>query len=213
MYSLAQLESRDDRPTEDHVVRLSDVTWEDYERLLKIRGDHSAPRLTYLKGVLEIMSPSRDHEIIKSLIGRLVEVYCLERGIRFMPVGSWTLTKRKEERGAEPDECYLLGSEDRDRPQLAIEVIWTSGRLDKLEVYRKLGVQEVWYWRKGRIQPYALRGDQYVAIRRSDVLSGLDLDLLERFLDRKSAYDAIRDFRAALTRRSSRPRRRSTKRR
>lgn len=199
MYSRAQLECRDDRPTEDHVVLMSGVTWEDYERLLEIRGDKSSPRFTYLEGVLEIMSPSRDHQTIKSLIGCLVEVYCLERGIRFMPVGSWTLKEVREERGVEPDECYVFGGADTDRPHLAIEVVWTSGRLDKLEVYRKLGVQEVWYWQKGRIQPHALRGGRYEAIDSSEVLPGLDLDLLTKFLDRPTAYDAIRDFRAALT--------------
>jgi Uma2 family endonuclease len=198
MYARAVMETRDDRPTEDHVVRMSGVTWEDYERLLEIRGDKSAPRLTYLKGVLEIMSPSRDHEVIKSLIGRLVEVYCLERGIRFTPVGSWTLKERKEERGAEPDECYLFGDADRDRPHLAIEVVWTSGGINKLEVYRELDVPEVWFWQKGRIQIHALRGKHYEAIASSEVLPGLDLELLTRFLDRPSAYDAIQDFRAAL---------------
>jgi Uma2 family endonuclease len=198
MYARAELEGRDDRPTEDHVVAFSDVRWDDYERLLEIRGDHSAPRFTYLEGILEIMSPSRDHEAIKSLIGCLVEAYCLDNGIRFMPLGSWTIKDREKERGAEPDECYVFGDQETDRPHLAIEVLWTSGRLDKLEVYRRLGVQEVWYWRKGRIQPHALRGDRYESIERSERLPGLDLSLLTELLDRPTAYDAIRDFRAAL---------------
>ena len=199
MHAHAYLENRDDRPTEDHVVQLYDVTWEDYERLLTIRGDKSAPRFTYLKGILEIMSPSRDHETIKSLIGCLIEAYCLECDIRFMPVGSWTLKERKEERGAEPDECYIFGTAPVERPHLAVEVEWTSGRLNKLEVYRKLGVQEVWYWRRGRIDPYALRDGHYQLLKQSTVLPDLDLQLLMSFLDRPTAYDAIRDFRAALT--------------
>ena len=198
MYARAELERRDDRPTEDHVVILRDVAWPDYERLLEIRGDHAGPRMTYLEGMLEIMSPSRDHEKIKSLLGRLVETYCLERGVRFSPFGSWTIKDKGSDRGAEPDECYVLGVEEVDRPDLAIEVIWTSGRLDKLDVYRKLGVREVWYWRKGRLQAYALRGEQYEAISRSELLSELDFDLLVSFLDRPTAYDAIREYRAAL---------------
>jgi Uma2 family endonuclease len=177
---------------------LSDVTWADYERLLEIRGERSKPRMTFLEGQLEIMSPSRDHQKLKSLIGRLVEVFCLETGIRFTAYGSWTLKDKNAERGAEPDECYILGTEDSDRPHLAIEVVWTSGRLDKLEVYRKLGVREVWYWRKGRLQPYALRGDTYEALARSEVVPGVDLDVLVTLLDRPTAYNAIRDYRAAL---------------
>src|SRR5262249_46486864 len=148
MYALPDLEQRDDAPIEDHAVTLRRVTWADYERLLELRGEATVPRLTYLEGTLEIMTPSREHEGIKSRIGCLVEAYCLERGIRFSPFGSWTIKSKKKKRGAEPDECYILYGEDVDCPHIAIEVIWTSGRLNKLDVYRKLGVREVWYWRK-----------------------------------------------------------------
>lgn len=198
MYTQAQYEQHDDRPVEDHIVHLSGVSWEDYERLLEMRGDHSAPRIAYLVGDVEIMSPSRTHEAIKSLIGCLVEVYCLEREIPFSAVGSWTLQSSDRTRGAEPDECYILGDPERERPHLAIEVVWTSGRIDTLDIYRKLGVAEVWYWRKGRIQPYGLRGERYVPISASEVLPGLDLDLLTAFLDRPTTYEAIRAYRDAL---------------
>lgn len=202
-YARAQLATRDDRPTEDHFVHLEPATWEDYERLLEVRGERSVPRITFLEGVLEIMTPSPDHETIKSTIGRLVETYCMYAGIRFTTVGSWTLKRRKDESGAEPDECYVFGSKKpTDLPDLAIEVVWTSGGLDKLEVYRKLGVKEVWYWRRGRIQPYGLRGEGYEALERSEALPELDLDFLVEFLDRPTTYDAICDFRAALEARS-----------
>lgn len=112
----------DDTPREDHSVLLHGVSWEDYERLDAIRGDASVPRLTYLEGNLEIMSPSKDHEAIKSLIARLVEAYCLDRGIDLMPYGSWTLKDKPKQAGAEPDECYVFDERPRDRPQLAIEV-------------------------------------------------------------------------------------------
>jgi hypothetical protein len=75
----------------DHFVRLHGVSWADYQRLLRIRGDHSAPRITYLEGEVEIMSPSRSHESIKSFIGCLVEVYCIHHDIEFTPYGAWTL--------------------------------------------------------------------------------------------------------------------------
>jgi Uma2 family endonuclease len=198
MSARAELEQRDDRPTEDHVVELRGVTWKDYERLLAMRGDRSAPRFTYIDGVLEIMSPSRSHEKIKSLIGRLVEAYCVDRGIPFLPLGSWTLKQRAKKAGAEPDECYVFDREESERPHLVIEVVWTSGRIDKLEIYGKLGVPEVWHWRKGRIQVHVLRRGRYVAVTGSARLPDLDLDLLCDFLDHPSAYDAIRDFRAAL---------------
>ena len=196
-------DQHNDRPTEDHIVRLSGVSWEDYERLLAMRGDHSAPRLAYLEGDVEIMSPSQTHEGIKSMIGRLVEVYCLEHDIPFSTYGSWTLQSEDRSRGAEPDECYVFGDAasaagDAERPHLAIEVVWTSGRIDKLDIYRKLDVREVWYWRKGRIQPYGLRGERYVPLEASEVLPGLDLHLLTGFIDSATTFDAIRGYREAL---------------
>ncbi len=186
----------------DHVVALDGATWSDYTRILKIRGDRSAPRITYLEGLIEIMSPSRSHEAIKSTIGCLVEVWCLEKGVEFSPYGSWTLKDKSVERGAEPDECYVFGVvANPRRPDLAIEVEWTSGRIDKLEVYRKLGVREVWYWRDGRIQPYRLHGDRYRAIPASKALPGIDLAELAGHLDRAPTSAAMRAYRDMLRKR------------
>jgi len=188
----------DDRWIEDHIVCFSDISWDDYQRLMTMRGDHSAPRISYLEGEVEIMSPSETHEAIKSMIGCLVETYCLERDIPFRTLGSWTLAARDRSRGAEPDECWIFGTAAAQRPHLVIEVVWTSGRIDKLDIYRKLGVAEVWYWRRGRLQPYCLRGDRYVPVAASEALPGLDMDLLARFLDEPTTYDAIRAYRQAL---------------
>lgn len=201
MIARAELSDRDDLRHEDHYVHLYEVTWADYQRLLELRGDHSAPRITYLEGTLEIMSPSASHESIKSTIGRLVEVWCLEYGVEFSTYGSWTLKNKRVRRGAEPDECYVFGVVAAPkRPDLAIEVIWTSGGIDKLEVYSRLGVPEVWYWRKGRVQVYRLRGQRYAASARSLVLQGIDLEELASFLDRPTTSRSIRDYRAALKR-------------
>ncbi|HEX7235595.1 MAG TPA: Uma2 family endonuclease [Gammaproteobacteria bacterium] len=193
---------RGDEPREDHYVHLHGVTWADYLRLLEIRGDHSAPRITYVEGTLEIMSPSRTHEEIKSYIGCLVEAWCLERGVEFTPYGSWTLKNKRKKRGAEADECYVFGPEPKRkrRPDLAIEVVWTSGGIDKLNVYRELGVREVWYWEDGRIGVHVLRGADYEAAPASEALPGIDLEQLASFLDRPTASQAIRDYRAALRR-------------
>jgi Uma2 family endonuclease len=200
MIARADLVNRENEPREDHFVHLYGVTWADYLRILEIRGDHSAPRITYVEGTLEIMSPSRTHDEIKSYIGCLVEAWCLERGIEFTPYGSWTLKSKREERGAEADECYVFGPDPKRkrRPDVAIEVTWTSGGIDKLDVYRKLGVREVWYWEEGRMQVHALRGTQYQPVARSAALPGIDLVELVSFLDRPTASQAIRDYVAAL---------------
>jgi Uma2 family endonuclease len=187
----------------DRFVHLRGVTWADYQRLLEIRGESSSPRFTYLEGVVEIMSPSREHESLKSILGRLVETYCQVRGVEFDGYGSWTLESKEAERGAEPDECYVFGDiREPAVPHLAIEVVWTSGRLDKLQVYRKLGVREVWIWRRGTLSAYALRDDSYEEILASEVLPGIDLPELARFVatsrEGKAASQVMRAYRAAL---------------
>jgi Uma2 family endonuclease len=183
----------------DDIIVLANVTWADYQRLLEIRGERPVPRLTYLEGVLELMTPSRPHESIKSMIGRLVEAWCFERGVDITPYGSWTLESKEADRGAEPDECYVLGSvPDPERCDLAIEVIWSTGGVDKLEVYRKLGVKEVWIWKAGRIEVFWLRDGHYVRVERSELLAGIDLDLLVRFIDVTPMTRAVAEFRAAL---------------
>jgi len=182
----------------DGIVNLHNVTWEDYERVLEIRGDKSGPRIHYLEGELEIMSPSKDHERIRWFIGYLIGTWCVERGIDVRPFGSWTLKEKKEMRGAEADDCYIFGGERRDRPHLAIEVEWTRGAIDKLEIYEKLGVDEVWIWRKGAIEVHVFSGGKFVRARRSRVLPDLDLELLTSVLDRDTLNEAVRDFRKAL---------------
>jgi Uma2 family endonuclease len=186
----------EEAPRQDHVV-LVRAAWSDYRRLLKQRGDSSRPRLTFTDGLLEIMSPSFDHETIKSLIGHLVETYCVDRDIEFTAVGSWTLEDKRLEKGVEPDECYIFGPRKLVKvPDLAIEVVWTAGGIDKLPLYRALGVREVWIWRRGKITPRVLRRDGYKTARRSAVLPGIDLAELTACIDEPSTSAAIKRFRA-----------------
>ena len=79
------LRNHDDTPVEDKIVVLRGLSWSDYQRQLELRGDRSLPRFAYLEGDLEIMTPSQPHESLTSRIGRLVEVWCLEKDIEFSP--------------------------------------------------------------------------------------------------------------------------------
>jgi Uma2 family endonuclease len=184
----------------DQRVFLRGVDWSQYEAILAMRGESAAVRVSYLEGVLELMSPSEEHERLKKMLARLVEAYAEELGLDLEGIGSWTLKRREHERGAEPDECYSLGPV-REVPDLAIEVIWTSGGLDKLEIYRRLGVREVWLWRRGEIEVFALHGDRYERASRSGLLPQLDLMLVRSLLDAPSQSAAVRELRARLRQR------------
>jgi Uma2 family endonuclease len=186
----------------DNRVLLHGISWALLEQILEARGDAAGVRITYLDGDLELMSPSRSHETIKKAIARLVEAYADELGIEFNGAGSWTLHKKKKKRAVEPDECYVLGPLGRrTAPDLAIEVVWTHGGLDKLDVYRGLGVREVWVWQEGRISVHLLRAGGYTQMPRSEALPALDLDLVARLAIGDSQTAAVRALRATLRRR------------
>ncbi|MFC1642716.1 Uma2 family endonuclease [Myxococcota bacterium] len=186
-------------PTSDSIIVLRGATWADYQRILELRDERSLPRVAYLEGQLELMSPSLSHEVIKSMISRLVETWCLEKGVEITAYGSWTQNSQESQRGVEPDECYVLG--DNPEPSccdLAIEVVWTSGGLDKLALYRKLGVRELWVWKDGELTLFKLTGDQHEPILASQALPGIDLEQLLGFVDIRPMTRAVRDYRAAL---------------
>jgi len=186
-------------PTADQRIVMYGVPWAHYEAQLALRGDASVPRISYLDGAMELMSPSKHHERVKSYIGRLVEAFALVRGIDLSPYGAWTVREAPKRAGVEPDECYLIGSDQgRDIPDLVIEVIWTSGGIDKLEAYRRLAVPEVWFWRDDLIQVHRLGESGYQLATSSACLPGLDLGLLCSFLDYPTVTQAIKAFRAAL---------------
>lgn len=186
-------------PTADERIVMYNVPWSHFEVQLAMRGDASVPRMAYLDGAMELMSPSKGHERTKSYLGRLVEVFALERDLVLSPYGAWTLKGAPELAGAEPDECYIVGpDQDKDRPDLVIEVIWTSGSIDKLEIYRRLKVGEVWFWKDNVLSVHVLSAGRYHTAERSALLPALDLGLLCKFLDRRSATEAMRDFRDAL---------------
>ena len=186
-------------PGADQRVIMYGVPWSGFEAQLALRGDASGPRIAYLDGALELMSPSRDHERIKSYIGCLIEAYALERGLDLSPYGSWTLRNAPKASGIEPDECYIIGADQRaERPDLAIEVDCTSGGIDKLEIYRRLEVAEVWTWQDGQISIRVLRDGSYEQVDRSEKLPGIDLQLVTTLLDQPTAMQAVRALRTAL---------------
>lgn len=172
----------------------SDVTWQAYESLLTSLGDRSSYRVAYLLGTLEIMSPSRSHELDKKAIARLLEVYLEENRIRFWGLGSTTFRREDKQAGKEPDECYCIGT-DKDIPDLAIEVIYTSGGVDTLEIYQRLGVGEVWFWQDRQLKIYCLQDNNYQQVIQSELLPGLDLALLAQYVMISDPLEAVIEWR------------------
>ncbi len=197
------LRSLEPDPRRDQRVVLRDVPWAQYEALVETRGDRAVPRLTYLEGTLELMSPAYDHEAIKTCFARLVEAWADATDTPLTGLGSWTIRREDVKRGAEADECYAIGDFGRngvrpEQPDIAIEVVWTHGGLDKLEVWRKLRVREVWIWEDGVIGVYVLVDEHWVRAPRSALLPALDLEFIAELLTDDTQRGAVRRLRERL---------------
>jgi Uma2 family endonuclease len=182
---------------------LEAVPWWTYVALRDALDEESSGvRMTYLEGTLELVSPSALHEDAKKVIARLPEAWAVERDVDLRGFGSTTFRREAKRRGLEPDECYKLGPLDEDGvPDLAIEVIVSSGLVDKMSVYAGLGIPEVWTWRPelATITVQRLFGAEYVARERSELLPELDLDMLSRFVrPGENQTRLVREYLAAM---------------
>lgn len=174
------------------------VTWGRYVAIRELLDDHPGIRMAYLEGTLEIMSPSPEHEREKTLIARLLEQYAVEKDISLNGYGNATFRREAKERGLEPDECYVLDTPLQEFPDIAIEVVLSSGGIDKLSIYRGLGVREVWFFQKGRFHVHRLGSDGYVEIAKSVYLPDLDLVTLAEFVTYPDQTKAVRAYRDTL---------------
>jgi len=183
-------------PAEQRVL-LRNVSWETYERLLADQQSSSAPRLTYDRGLLEIVSPSTEHEEVNRLLAALVETVAEETGTEFRNVGSMTFKRENLRRGFEPDTCFYIQNEgsvrgkaqidlaDDPPPDLVIEVDVASPSLDKLPIYAQVGVPEIWRVSGGRTAILRLRSDGtgYSEVRESEALPAVTGRDLTRFVE------------------------------
>lgn len=167
-------------------------SWEQFQAIQTATSE-SGVRLTYLDGVIEFMTLGEHHESIKSMIAILLAMYFWQEGIEFEPVGSATRESQEKSVSFEPDESYYLG-EQRDHPDLAIEVNITSGSPKKLEKYKRFSIQEVWMWQDNQLSLYSLKNGEYQQISQSKLLPDLDIALLTECVLMPSRLQACRKF-------------------
>jgi Uma2 family endonuclease len=201
------------RNREEQRVLLPNASWETYERLLAEREERRSPRFFYDRGVLEILSPSAEHDMTSRIIATLVELLAEEADIDIENAGSTTFKRRDLSRGFEPDECFYFGDGaarvrdlvadrgdlDLDSgdpvPDLVVEVDITSPSLEKLPIYSRLSIPEVWRHDGERLVIFLLdkapAGGEvsYVASSESAVLPGATGDALTRLVTDGLALD------------------------
>jgi Uma2 family endonuclease len=185
------------KSSEEQRISLSGVRWQQYELLRGVLYDTPGIRTAYLDGEVEIMTLSERHEYIKSQISRLLEVYLYEINVDFHRQGSFTMGGENAGASGEPDESYSLG-ERKAIPDLVIEVIITSGTFNRREMFRRLGVAEVWFWKNSRLLIYDLNAESDEPIAASNLLPNLDINLFLTYVNSSDQNAAARNFRQAI---------------
>ena len=191
------LSKSNDTNLEQRLLLPRNYSWQEFVVLENLLASSGSFRITYLDGWIELMTVGEPHELIKKSLAILLEAYFIEMGIEFIPVGN--ATRRGEEKGTsfEPDESYYLG-EKKDNPDLAIEVILTSGNIEKLEKYRRFKIPEVWLWENNQLYVYALISSEYHLVNYSQLLPDLNLELLVRCVLMPSRLEAMNAFKAGM---------------
>ena len=177
-------------------IPLYGITWQQYENFIEMFSGHQNLHLTYLQGVLEIVTLSPEHEMLKTLIARLLYIYADALDIDLFSCGSATCKSHSTNRGLEPDESFCIG--DRKQfPDLAIEVTVTSGGINKLEIYQGLQIPEVWFYQRDLFSLYRIKqdGSGYQEINQSQIFPNLDLNLMAQYIRPDREPEMVRTWR------------------
>ena len=183
----------ENRQTQVNKLVLDNISWEKFEQIETIFQDIEGVRFVYLDGVLEIMILGTEHEYYKRTISLLLDAYLRANNIRFYSGGSATLGSKEITGRKEPDESYNIHSK-KDIPDLIIEVIVTSGDINILEIYRRIGIPEVWFYEDGLLTVYSLKNNQYIKVNNSELLPELNLETFTKYINYHDQYDAVTEF-------------------
>lgn len=160
-------------------------------------------RLSFRSEGLFIKSPLPIHDSWKRAIARFIETASDEAGILIKSLGSSTWLHERMQRAIEPDEAYYFANEPKVRgrldidlnndppPDLAVEIDVTHTPVDRLEIYRELGVPELWVYNGKALRFLNLQGRLYVSVERSIAFPFISPSDIERHLSLITSVDEL----------------------
>ena len=181
-------------------VILRRISWQTYKRLLSELGDQRASRLAYDQGVLEITMPSDRHETHNKLLERMIETLTEELDLPAKSFGSTTRNREDLERGTEPDSCYYIQHvghiEGRHvdlatdpPPDLIIEVDISRPSGRRIDIYKQLGVPEIWRYSSDGVEMYQLQEEEYRLCDTSLAFPMVSTGVINQFLQQAETQD------------------------
>jgi Uma2 family endonuclease len=192
------------------ILRLPQVSWEDYEQLLADLGDDYHIRVSYACGWLEIMSPLPEHGKFAEVAQDIARAITRELGVKLEAYGSMTIRSAWQAQGAEPDTCFyvqnaarIIGKRSLDfntdpPPDIVVEIDLTNASQSKFPIYAALGVPEIWRYDGSQAYFYHLAGEQYIEMSHSQAFPFLTSIVLAQFIEQSktegqdAALDAAR---------------------
>lgn len=181
MYALVS--PQDIQLSEGAIVRLP-ASWQEYQALVKQRGDRAVPRIKYSNGEVCLMSPLPVHGRDVSLIADIVKVlldYEDKEYDSFTPI---TMELPKQS-GIEPSYCFYIDNwqavSRKERidwrtdppPDLVVEIDVTS--YTDIKDYLPYQVPEVWLLREQRLFIYCLQDGEYIEQSQSQYFPSIQL--------------------------------------
>ena len=173
---------------------LRGVDWNVYKGIVSALGDHRT-RITFDGRNLELMSPLPIHEFYTRMFDRLLVTLAFEVGLPMRNGGSMTFRREDVERGLEPDSCFWIqnelvirGKQELDLsldppPDLAIEIEISRSALNRMAIYAKLGIPEIWRFDGESLRIHLLQVDgSYAESQTSRCIPQLPVQEMVPFL-------------------------------
>jgi len=178
------------------MLRLEDISWEEYEQLLDQLAEWRGMRVSYDRGRVEIMSPSFQHEKFIAFISGVGRILAEEMDLTVEAAGATTYKQESLLKGSEGDESFYVqnataiigkGQIDLDidpPPDVVVEVDITNESLSKFPIYAAFLVPEIWRYDGKQARIYHLINQTYVERDASLSFPLLTAQAMTEFLER-----------------------------
>lgn len=201
-----------EKPLPEKRITLHNISWHSYEQILNALGNNRAARLTYYKGILEIMTPLEEHESGSENIGTLIHILTEELNLNIKSMASTTLKIAESKVGVEPDKCYYIQNEPIVRgktvniatdppPDLILEVDITHTDINKKQLYQEIKAPEFWRYNGTSLTIYLLHEGEYQESATSAIFPIITKSMVYEFLAQcktQGETQAKRSFRGIL---------------
>ena len=177
------------------MLRLEDISWDEYEQLLTQLTEWRGMRVSYDRGRVEIMSPSFQHEKFIALISGMGCILAEEMDITVEAAGATTYKQESLLKGSEGDESFyvknagaIIGKRQIDLdvdppPDVVVEVDITNESLSKFPIYAAFLVPEIWRYDGKQARVYHLVNESYIERDASLSFPFLTSQAMTEFLD------------------------------